>query len=215
MIRLLLVAIGWAALVGIGIFYLDRAINLDTGNVIALVGYALGVPGLVILYFQVKNGVNQTVRGASLDFMMGPVSSELVPLLKELRALLGRPLGGFKNYEHLRSFLAESTMDEQKLLVPIKDILNFYERMAIGIRSGVLDSQMLYDDQGFQFLEFTHFCRPHIDELRRKYHERIYANVLALAAEWQKRYAKQTPNAPQRPWRAFVGVPIRRKGPLG
>jgi len=141
------------------LWLIARRCSLDRGEVIDCAGYLLVVASLILLYFQTLSGITSARRRATHDFIHGPVALVLEPREKQLRDLLNRPVLLFQPNEVLEL----SELERDSGLRPlILDILNFYERIAISIRIGVLDGDLLYDDKGLQAL-------PSIDGLDRSY----------------------------------------------
>ncbi len=68
-------------------------------------------------------------------------------------------------------------------------ILNFYERMAIGILKEVLDEDICYDDQGFILINFYKWTRSFIDKLKIEHEERrLFVNFEHIATRWTKEH---------------------------
>ena len=92
----------------------------------------------------------------------------------------------------VRIFEHEIATDVRKdLAASAAQILNFYERMAIGVFKNTLDEDICYDDKGFLFLSFYRWAEGHIKTRRADVRDgRIWANVTGLARRWQRRYAR-------------------------
>jgi hypothetical protein len=71
------------------------------------------------------------------------------------------------------------------------DILNFYERMAIAVRQGTLDSDILYDDKGAQAVSFFRWVWPFIEQVQRDHEPRAFVNFVALALQWEGNLQKE------------------------
>jgi len=160
---------------------------LNKAEVINCLGFLLLLASAMLLYYQIKSGLAFERRRATTDFIYGPVIATLLPLEKDLRGLTGQrtmifeqgTVVGFSEHP-----------DFSRLERVVIDVLNFYERMAISLRSAALDEHMLYDDRGAVLISFHDWAKPLIEDFRKRYGPRFYANVSALVVQWRRRYDK-------------------------
>jgi len=71
----------------------------------------------------------------------------------------------------------------------IKNILNEYEALAVAIRNGALDEDMMKENMQQQFVDHVDACKDFIEHTRKNSHfkkpERIWKEAQALAEKWR------------------------------
>ena len=152
--------------------------------------YFIGAYTLLV-FFQIKTNLIYNKSKAATDFMFGEITSVLFPKEIELIQLLEKEHLSFDDREHFTEWLKDNNIDnEKKYRVKriVKEILNFYERMAISIFKGILDEDMCYDDKGRLMMDFYKWTAAYVRELQASVDSRAWANVVALNARWEQRY---------------------------
>ena len=170
------------------IWYAQKSYQLGKGEVVNCLGFLLVLASVTLLYFQVKSSLLFERRRTTHEFMHGPVVQTLLPLELKLKQALNRPTLIFERGVTVASIRDDQNFDEVRAV--LIDILNFYERMAIALRSTVFDEDMLYDDRGAVLLSFHDWVHPLIAEFRKQHEPRAYVNMGAVVAHWRKRYHK-------------------------
>lgn len=130
-----------------------------------------------------------------MDFSYDKIAKELFPVLKELKKILGKDFLVFTKEQALKEYLGSDQADiETKKLVKeiVMDILNFYERMSIGILKKAYDEDICYDDNGFNLIHFYGWTKTYINELKDKHDPRIFINFQYVAENWQRKLNIQT-----------------------
>lgn len=145
----------------------------------------------LLVFFQIKTNLTYNKCKAATDFMFGEITAILFPKEIELIHLLDKEHLSFDEKEHFTDWLKDNNIDKEKKLrvkMIVKEILNFYERMAISIFKGILDEDMCYDDKGRLMMDFYKWSAPYVRELQASVDSRAWANVDALNARWKQRY---------------------------
>ena len=179
----------------IAVIILSAKNTLDIGNILTIVSFLFLAAGAVLLYFQIRTGLSFSKRKAAFDFSMHNIAKELVPLFKELASLTGvDSIHDLYTGRIIKAYL-DGTLLQDKALIAFKakliEILNFYERMAIGIYTQVLDNNICYDDTGFNLIRFMQWVRPFIVALQEEHQEeRLFANLEDLFEHWNAFYEK-------------------------
>jgi hypothetical protein len=189
--------------------------QLDRGHVLVLVGYALALPGISLVYYQLKSGVLMARRAKTVDLVLGPLKEHLLPAQLKLKAMLGREHLAFSPKETIDEALDGMPTEEQlKLRALVLEILNFYERVAIGISTHTLDDEILYDDQGLLAIRFHSWATPFIDELQKTVNTRVFADFVMIAYRWQQRYENQMQALAKANGRSIVKKGLKIRGPF-
>jgi len=186
------------------LYYLTPILCLTRDNIINIAGFVLTLAGLLLIAFQLRIDLNQNKRQAAHDFIHGPITATLDPLEEKLKTLLGKNIMFFKSGDTLSDHLRRELTTEAKHTITstVAAILNFYERMAIGIFKNTIDEDICYDDKGFTFLSFHQWIRGHIANRREEVGDsRIWVNATGLAKRWQLRYERDVQRITKRPGR--------------
>ena len=163
----------------------------STETVLTNLSLYLVFAGAVIAYYQTQIRLNQKKRKAATDFIFEEVTQVLQPLEEELKEMLDKDFLVFcedEDYEMLLERDDLSDQEKQRVKELVGKILNFYERMAIGIFKGALDEDICYDDKGFLMISFYDWTANHIKTIRKNIEDRAYANGVGLAQKWSERY---------------------------
>lgn len=184
----LLIVVGVIALT-ISMHFISLAFKVDLSNYLTIVGFFFLAVSALLLYFQIRTGLSLNSRKAAFDFSITIIPSELVPLFAKLIDLTGAETVSkmLAQQKVLELTAGANTAEEKQKAISktIIAILNFYERMAIGIYKQVLDNDICYDDIGNNVVAFYPWVRPFIDSLQRLHEEeRLFVNFEALALHW-------------------------------
>lgn len=177
------------------VIYLSHNYILELGNILTITSFLFLTVSAILLYFQIRTGLSFNKRKAAFDFIMKDISKDLIALFKELSQITRVPRVQtlYKTYA-IKDILDGKVLISEELPefeTKVIAILNFYERMAIGIYTGVLDNSICYDDTGFNLIKFFEWVEPYIKILQGEYkEERLFANFLDLYENWHKFYIK-------------------------
>lgn len=180
---------------GLILFFLWYKFGFTRENIISIIGYYSIFSSAVIIYLQLKVNLSYNKRKAAMDFSYDKVGKELSLLLKGLKVTLGKDYAVFTKEQTFKDFLSTDPMDaieKKKLRESVLDILNFYERMSIGVLKEAYDEDICYDDSGFNLLQFYGWTKGFINELKDKHDPRIFINFQHLAEHWAKRLELET-----------------------
>jgi hypothetical protein len=208
--RPLIVLIVTGTLTAFGLWYAVAKHYLQRAELIDCIGYYFVLASLVLLYFQLKSGMLFERRRATNDFLHGPITQILLPLEKQLKAQLNRPLLLFAPNETARPFSTATSRRDRKHKELLIDMLNFYERMALAVRSSILDEDIVYDDKGVLLLNYYRWVKPVIEELKT-IEPRAFVNLCALADDWSKRYSQEDSKQTKRMTHAQQGSALKRR----
>jgi len=164
-------------------------------NVLTVGSLYLIFLGSVLVFYQIKINLNYNKRKAATDLMFKEVMEILQPAERELCNILDKKHLIFDSEEDYLQYVERETIDDsekKRVKELVKDILNFYERMAIGIFKGVYDEDICYDDKGLLMISFINWASSYIDSLQKNVEQRAYANAVDLAERWSNRYSEHT-----------------------
>lgn len=177
------------------VWQLYHAATFSVENLISIVGFISITSSAILLYFQLKVNLSYNQRKAAVDFSHDKIAKELFPLLKDLKSHIKKDLTILNKNENIKDLFDSQNFDDQTkktIRILVIDILNFYERMSIGIFKNVYDEDICYDDNGFNMVHFYHWVDSFINELKNKYDDRIFINFQHLAERWETRLEKET-----------------------
>jgi hypothetical protein len=84
---------------------------------------------------------------------------------------------------------SEESIETIKNHSAIKNILNEYEALAIAVKSGALDEEMIRANIHQQFIDHIDACKEFIDHTRKNIGlakpDRVWCEVQALAEKWR------------------------------
>ena len=175
------------------LYFLRNILELTKENILTILGFYFVFNGTILVFTQIQITLRFNQRKASLDFIFGGVTSTLLPYEQELKKALKKPSLTFEAGEKAHVWLNSLTADEQlENKTIIINILNFYERMSLGILKEGYDEDICYDDRGFMLTNFYRWVEDYVLELRTKHNEpRLFANVEFLAVIWSNRMIQE------------------------
>lgn len=176
--------------------FLSSYFIFDTGNYLTIISFLFLAISAILVYFQIRTNLSFNKRKAAFDFSIDTIPKELLPLFKELYAVL--KVGGvseiYTKYSKIMAIFEDQAFSKEEKVAFRKTviaILNFYERMAIGLYKQVLDNDICYDNIGNNLIEFHAWVKPFVDNLQATHHEeRLFVNFQAVALIWTEFYIK-------------------------
>lgn len=184
---LFLVVVGLAAL-------FRHWLGLSVDQMLTIVGDYFVFCGALLVLFQINLSLAFERRKEAAEFLFHVAEEKLVPKASELKELLEKPYLLFGPGEDLQRLLAggdRTTAEKERLGALVLELLNFYERMAIGIFKHVYDEDMCYDDQGLIAVSFWKWSRAHIADLQSRTNPRAFVNFAKLAERWHGRLRRE------------------------
>jgi hypothetical protein len=162
-------------------------------NTIAVLGYFSIFSSAILLYFSLDVNLKYNMRKAAMDFLHDRVQKELLPAYKELKGLINKDFFLESSGKSFKDYLDQELNDEKKnkALELTNDLLNFYERMAIGILKKAYDQDICFDDSGFGMIHFYDWTHTYLETFQENYDKRGFVNFSHLAEHWRDRYEKQ------------------------
>lgn len=150
--------------------FLPTFFPIDISNYLTIVSFLFLAISAILLYFQIRTGLSFNKRKAAFDFITINIPNELIPLYRELIQIINIETVSEMFASHTIKEILESKTytDEQKrkFKKTTLSILNFYERMAIGIYKQVLENDICYDDIGNNIIKFYPWIKHFIDNLQ-------------------------------------------------
>ena len=176
--------------------FLPNFFVIDIGNYLTIVSFLFLAVGSILLYFQIRTNLSFNKRKAAFDFITTNIPNELIPLYRELTATIQAATVSqlFTNYKVKTILEGNTYSDEQKakFAKTLLAILNFYERMAIGIYKQVLENDIVYDDIGNNAIQLYPWVRQYVESLQSIHdEERLFVNFETLANQWTKVHAER------------------------
>lgn len=171
---------------------LNHYFPLSTDQILTIIGYLFLTTSAILVFFQIRINLQYDKRKEAINFCYDRIAKELFPLLFELKSLFGKDILIFTSQETFLEHLKKNSNAEQvkQLRKLILDILNFYERMSIGILKNVYDEDICYDDNGFNLIYFYKWVSSFIQELRNQYQEdRLFVNFEEIAERWKHHHS--------------------------
>ncbi|HEX8396394.1 MAG TPA: DUF4760 domain-containing protein [Pyrinomonadaceae bacterium] len=171
------------------LYFAGDRLGLSKENVLTIFGYYFVLNGTILVFTQIRITLKFNQRKASLDLIFGSAMTTLLSFEDQLKTLLNRASLTFVPTEKATEWLA--TLEAEQRLqgeTAIIFILNFYERMSLGVLKEGFDEDICYDDRGFILTNFYGWTNSYIADLRSKHNEpRLFANVEYLALKWTER----------------------------
>jgi hypothetical protein len=162
-------------------------------NTIAILGYFSIFSSAILLYFSLDVNLKYNKRKSAMDFLHDRMQKELLPVYKELKGLLHKDFFLESSGKSFKEYLEQEKDEEKKgkALELMDQMLNFYERMALGLLKKVYDQDICFDDSGFGMIHFYDWTKTYLETFQENYDKRSFVNFSHLAGGWHKRYEKQ------------------------
>lgn len=174
-------------------FVIGPMFNFSLENYLTIIGFFFICSSVIIIFFQVRINLRYNKRKAALDFCYSRIQNDLFPLISQLKVILKKEFFVFTKEESLSDLLKSDKLSEdekKKVKTIVLDILNFYERMSIGIFKEVFDEDICYDDNGFNLIYFYDWVIPYVKEIQIKHkEERVFVNFEEIAERWKRYYS--------------------------
>lgn len=190
---LLYIILCFVIIVGL-LLILKTRYTLTKENQLQIIGFSILISSIIVVFSQIRINLRFNKRKAALDFSFNQIQKDLFPILKDLKKSIGKDFLVFTRQDSILELLKKEPQtydDSKKIRNLVLDVLNFYERMSIGVLKDTYDEDICYDDHGFNFIQFYNWTKPFLDELRSKHNEqRLYVNFEHIAEKWQTQYLK-------------------------
>lgn len=181
-------------IIAVFVAYIGYASSFSKENYISIIGYYSILSSAIILYLQLRVNLRYNRRKAAIDFSNEKISKELFPILRQITPIVGKEFILFSKEKTFKEFinsLREEDENKEKIKQLVLDIVNFYERMSIGIIKEVYDEDICYDDNGYHMVHFYAWTKGFISEMKEKHGPRIFINFQYLAENWQNRLSRE------------------------
>lgn len=193
--KILIFIIGSLIVIAALTIFIAMRFGFSRDNTIAILGYFSIFSSAILLYFSLDVNLKYNKRKSAMDFSYDKTQKELIPLYKEMKGLVGKDFffeSGGKTFKQYYESHRDDTEMKGKMRDLMYDMLNFYERMAIGVLKNAYDEDICFDDNAFSLIHFYDWTKSYVDEFKDKYDKRSFVNLRHLAEKWRKRYEKQT-----------------------
>jgi hypothetical protein len=173
--------------------YIAVKFGFSKDNTIAVLGYFSIFSSAILLYFSLDVNLKYNERKSSMDFLYDRMQKELLPLYRELKALIDEKYFFESSNNSFKVYIEQEHDDvkKDKALNLTNEMLGFYERMAIGLLKKVYDKDIFFDDTAFDLIRFYGWTRTYLQDIQEHYDKRSFVNFIHLAEEWRIRYEKQ------------------------
>jgi hypothetical protein len=126
------------------------------------------------------------VREAQTTFLRRQETLRFYSSTRDSRQIAKLGLPRDSDEEAVAAFLETAKVDESHRLA-VRDYLNYWEEMAVGVRFGVMDAEMLRALVGPRLASIFHNYRSHIDWIREDHSPGTFMQELeALVKDWTR-----------------------------
>lgn len=182
--------LGMLICVSLGLWFVKDIFDLSKDNILTILGFYFVFNGTLLVFTRININLKFDQRKAALDWMFGDVTSTLLQYELKLKEFLQKPSLTFDTTEKAKIWL--TTLGDPNIRRESEEaiilILNFYERMSIGILKETFDEDICYDDRGFLLTNFYRWARGYVEDLRIQHKEpRLFSNTEEIVVRWADR----------------------------